>query len=315
MIERLEIAFEDVLAVFRLLQQVGGAAADDVDAVLDEVLDGLDQAHFAGLSVDHREQDHREAFLHLRVLEELVENDLRFGAALEFDDDAHAVAIAFVAHVGDVFDVFVVDQLRDALDQDGLVYLIGNFGDDDGLAIFVEVLDRGFGAHHEASAAGAVGLENSRAAVDDAGGREIGALHEFQNLGELRVGIVDQRDGGVDDFGQIVRRNFRRHADGDSVGAVDQKIRNARGKNVGLDFAAVVVGMEVDGLFVEIFEQRGGNLRELGFGVTIGRRRISVDRAEISLTKDQRIAHATSLAPGERERHTPRGCRADGTCP
>jgi hypothetical protein len=42
MIERGEIAFENVLAVFRLLQQVGGAAADDVDAVLDEVLDGLD---------------------------------------------------------------------------------------------------------------------------------------------------------------------------------------------------------------------------------------------------------------------------------
>ena len=58
-----------------------------------------------------------EAFLHLRVLVELVENDLRLGSALEFDDDAHAVAVGFVAHVGDVFDVFVVDQLRDALDQ------------------------------------------------------------------------------------------------------------------------------------------------------------------------------------------------------
>ena len=241
MIEGGEVAFEDVLAVFRLLQQVGGAAADDVDAVLDEVLDGLDQAHFAGLSVDHRQQDHGEAFLHLRVLEELVQNNLRFGSALEFDDDAHAVAIAFVADVGDVFDVFVVDQLRDALDQASLVHLIRNFGDDDGLAIFVDVFDRGLGAHHEAAAAGAVGFEDSGAAVNDAGGREIGALHEFQNLGELRVGIVHQRDGGVDDLGEIVRRNFCGHADGDSVGAVDQKIGNARGKNVGLDFAAVVV--------------------------------------------------------------------------
>ncbi len=116
----------------RFLQQEGGAAADDFDAVIDEVLDGLDQAHFTGLSVDHREQDHGKTFLHGGVLEELVENDLGLGAAFEFDDDAHAVAIAFVAHVGDVFDFFVVDQLRDALDEDGLVYLIGNFGDDDG---------------------------------------------------------------------------------------------------------------------------------------------------------------------------------------
>ena len=142
MIEGGEVAFEDVLAVFRLLQQVCGAAADDVDAVLDEIFDGLDQAHFAGLSVDHRQQDHRETFLHLRVLEELVENDLRLGAALEFDDDAHAVAIALIANVGNVFDVFVVDQLRDALDEASLVHLVGNFGDDDGLAIFVDVLDQ-----------------------------------------------------------------------------------------------------------------------------------------------------------------------------
>ncbi len=263
--------------------------------MLDEVLDGLDDPHFAGLSVDHREQDHRETFLHLGVLEELVENDLRLGAALKFDDDAHAVAIALVADVGDVFDVFVVDQLGDALDQDRLVYLVRNFGDDDGFAVFAESFDLGIGAHHEASAAGAVGFENSRTAVDDAGCGEIGALNEFQNLGELGAGIVDQRDGGVDDFGEVMRRNFCRHADGDSVGAVDQKIRNARRKNVRLDFAAVVVGMKVDCLFVEVFEQRSGNLRELGFGVTIGRGRISIDGAKVSLTEDERVAHRPVL--------------------
>ncbi len=131
--------------------------------------------------------------------------------------------------------------------------------------------------------------------MNDAGGREVGALHELQNLGELRVGIVDQRDGGVDDLGEIVRRNFCGHADGDSVGAIDQEIGNARGQNVGLDFAAVVVGMEVDGLFVEILEQRGGNRGELGFGVTIGGGWISVDGAEVALTKNQRIAQAPGL--------------------
>ena len=92
-----------------------------------------------------------------------------------------------------------------------------------------------------------------------------------------------------------MRRNFRRHAYRDSVGAVDQQIRNARGKDVGLDFATVVVGVEVDGVFVDIFEQRRGNLRKLGFGVTVGRRRISVNRAEISLAENQRITHRPGL--------------------
>ena len=122
-----------------------------------------------------------------------------------------------------------------------------------------------------------------------------GPWTNFQIFRELRVGIVDERDGGVDDLRQIVWRNFRRHADGDSVGAVDQQVRNARGKNVGLDFAAVVVGMEVDSVFVEIFKQRSGNLRKLRFGVTVGCRRISIDGAEVALTKNRRIAHRPVL--------------------
>ena len=71
-----------MLAVSGFLQQEGGAAADYFDAVIDEVLDGLDQSHFAGLAVDHRQQDHGKTFLHGGVLVELVENDLRLGAAL-----------------------------------------------------------------------------------------------------------------------------------------------------------------------------------------------------------------------------------------
>ena len=102
MIERGQVAFENVFAVFGFREQVGGAAADYIDAVIDEVLDGLHQAHFLGLVVHHRQQDHAEAFLHLGVLEELVEHELRLAVALELDDNAHAVAIAFVADIGNV---------------------------------------------------------------------------------------------------------------------------------------------------------------------------------------------------------------------
>src|SRR5579859_7912861 len=53
--------------------------------------------------------------------------------------------------------------------------------------------------------------------------------------------------------------------------------------------------MEVDGLFIEVFEQRRGNLRELGLGVTVGGGRISIDRTKISLTKNQWVAHRPVL--------------------
>ena len=87
-----------------------------------------------GLAVVHGQEDHRERLLHRRVLVELVEHDLMLRAALELDDDAHAVAVGLVANIGDVVDDLFVDQLGDALDQVGLVYLVRDLGDDDGLA-------------------------------------------------------------------------------------------------------------------------------------------------------------------------------------
>ena len=81
----------------------------------------------------------------------------------------------------------VVDQVGDALDQARLVHLVRNLGDDDRLLVLGDVFDGGPGAHHEAAAAGPVGLEDSGAAVNDAGGREVGALDEFQNFRQLRA--------------------------------------------------------------------------------------------------------------------------------
>src|SRR5437660_9937 len=285
MIEGGQVAFEDVLAVLRLGEQVGGAAADDFDAVVDEVLDGLHQPHLAGLTVSDRQENHAEALLHVGVLEELVQDDLGLGAALQFDHDAHAFAIAFVANVGDVVDDLVVDEIGDALDQAGFVHLVGDFGDDDGLLILGEVLDGSTGAHHETAASGFVRVDNSGTAMDDASGRKVRTLNKLEDLGQSGVRIINQRDGGIDDLGEIVRRNFRGHADSDAVGTIDQQIRDARGKNFGFDFAVVVVGAEVNGFLVEVLEQRGGDLGELGFGVTVGRGRIAVNGAKVCLSE------------------------------
>ena len=66
-----------------------------------------------------------------------------FRAALELDDDAHAVAIALVANVADVVDDLFVDQFGDALDELGLVDLVGDLGDDDRLLFLGQVFDGG----------------------------------------------------------------------------------------------------------------------------------------------------------------------------
>ena len=189
----------------------------------------------------------------------------------------------------------VVHQVSDALDELHLVDLVGNFGDDDRLAAAGDVLDRALGTHQEAAAAGAIGLRNAAATVDEAAGRKVRALHVLQNLGQPRMRIVHQLDGCVDDFRQVVWRNVGRHADRDAVRAIHDQVWNARRQHRGLERALVVVRHQVDRVLVDVGQHLARDAHHARFGVPHGRRRIAVHRAEVALAIDHGIAQAEGL--------------------
>ena len=89
----------------------------------------------ARLPVHQRQHVDEEGGLHGGVFVEVVEHLARLRFALQLDDDAHALAVGLVAQVADAVDLLVLDQLGDALDQGGLVDLVGQLGDDDLLAL------------------------------------------------------------------------------------------------------------------------------------------------------------------------------------
>ncbi len=102
-------------------------------------------------------------------------------------------------------------------------------------------------------------------------------------------------------FAEIVRRDVGRHADRDAAGAVDEQIGEARGKNLRLALRRVVIGREVDRVFVDVAKEEIGDLGEARLGVAHGRRRIGIHRSEIALAVDQRDAHRPWLGhAGER---------------
>ena len=197
MVERDLVAEQDVFALACLVEQEGGAAADDVDAVIEEGPERGGETELLGLAVVHGEEDHAEGFLHAGVLVELVEHDFVLRAALELDDDAHAVAVGLVADVGDVVDDFFGDELCDALDERGLVDLVRDLADDDGLAAAGDLLEAALGAHHEATATGVVGLREIAATVEEAAGGEVGTLDVLEAEFEVAAGFgllfIEQR--------------------------------------------------------------------------------------------------------------------------
>ena len=111
--------------------------------------------------------------------------------------------------------------------------------------------------------------------------------------------VVDVGDRRGDHLAQVVRRDVRRHADGDPRRAVDEQVREARRQHRRLLLAPVVVGHEVDRVHVEVAQHLGGQAGEAGLGVAHRGGRVVVDRAEVALAVDQRVAHREVLGQAD----------------
>src|SRR5690606_34842018 len=106
-----------------------------------------------------------------------------------------------------------------------------------------------------AATAVAVGQVDAADAVDDAAGGEVRTGNVLHQPVDVDPWVVDQRDGRVDHFRQVVRRYVGGHADRDAGRAVDQQVREPRRHHRRLQFLLVVVGLEVDGFLVDVRHQ------------------------------------------------------------
>ena len=66
-------------------------------------------------------------------------------------------------------------------------------------------------------------------------------------------------------------------------------------QDFGLLLRSVEVVDEIDRLLVDVGEHPLGHPREPALGVAVGGGRVAVDRAEVALAVDQRVAHAEGL--------------------
>ena len=169
-----------MLAIARFAQQEIGATAHDIQAMVDEALDGVDQAELARLPVDDGKHDDAEVDLHLRLLVEIVENHFGLLATLQVEDDAHTVAIAFVADIGNAFNLLVLDQRSGVLDEPGLVHLERDFRYDDRLAVLTQLLGRCLGAKFEAAAAAREVVDDALTPQEESAGGEIRARNHLR---------------------------------------------------------------------------------------------------------------------------------------
>src|SRR5262245_17926004 len=252
LLDRLAQAGQNVRALLGARQLVARPPGHDLAPEADERLQCFLEVDDLRATIDQRQHDDAERRLHLRVLVELVEDDLRNLPARELEDDADAFAVGLVADLGDALDLLLLHQLGDLLDETGLVHLVRQLGDDDGLAAAAQLFGVRLGAQRDGAAARRVRLTDAAGAVDVAGRRKVRAGHDLHQRLDGRVRPVDQRDQRVHDLGEVVRRDVGGHADRDARRAVDQEIRNPRGQHDGLLLRLVEVRDEIDGILVDV---------------------------------------------------------------
>ncbi len=308
-VERDQVALEDVQPALRPLEPELGAPGDDFLLVVDVVPQQGLEPERARRAADQADDVGAERRLQRRVLVELREHDLGQLAALQLDPDPHAVAVGLVGDVADAGDDLLVHELGDLREHAvvaALAHLVRQLRDDDRVVAALLRLDVRDGPHADAAAAGLVGVADALQAHDQRAGREIGALDVLHQALGRDLGIVDQRDRAGDDLAQVVRRDVRRHADGDAGRAVREQIREARRHDRRHQVLLVVVGLEVDDVLVEVAQHLDGDRRQAALRVAHGRGGVAVDVAEVALRINQRVARRERLSQAH-ERVVDRG--------
>ena len=113
------------------------------------------------------------------------------------------------------------------------------------------------------------------------------------------VGVLEGPAGAVGHLAQVVRRDVGGHADRDAGRAVDQQVGEAGRQDRRLLAAAVVVGLEVDGLLVDVADHLQRQRGHPALGVPHRGRGVVARRAEVALAVDQRCAHHPRLGQAD----------------
>ena len=241
------------------------AATRGLNTPLDPLVQNLAHAHNTGIAVDEHVEVARERILQRGRAIELRHELVGVDTALKVDGDAQAREVGLVADVSDLFDLALLGELDDALDDDIGLGGVGDLVDLDD-ALFGNPAPAG--ANLEAAKAGLDDLLHLLAAVDNlAAGREVGHGHIFE---QVAVGILQVVHRGGADLVEVETADIGRHGDADALVGRDEDVGERGGQQTRLLHGAVVAVDEVDRVLVDVLEDLGADGGELGLGVTRG---------------------------------------------
>ena len=108
------------------------------------------------------------------VLGTPITDDVANLATTQLNNDSQAIFIRLVSQLGNALYFLFLNQFSDLFNQPGLVHLVGQLGNDNGIAMGLFISDHlRSGAHIDTPTAGTVRLDDPGSPVDDGGSGEI----------------------------------------------------------------------------------------------------------------------------------------------
>ena len=249
-------------------------------------------------SVENAHHVGRIGLLEPTGFEQLIQHGVRVGVVFDLDDDTDAFFGRFITDITNANDDFLVDQISNLNEHVGFLDLVGDLVNHDALALFI-VKHLALGPDVESALSSAVHVGDTIDAVDGGAGGEVGALHVlhvffyrdrgFLTCPRLEDGINVQIHSPRH-FREVVGRNASRHTHRNTVAAVEQQVGQSSREHRGFILRVVKVGLEINGVFVDVIQHVFGDAVETTFRVTHGGRRIAVDRTKVALPVHQGVA-------------------------
>ena len=129
----------------------------------------------------------------------------------------HTLTVGVVLDVRDTLNPLVLNKVRDIFNKPCLVNLVRQLAYDNFKSAVLCFDNLGLCADGDFALTCGVGGSDSASAHDNSACRKVRTGNTFHKLGQLDVGVVNIRAGGVDSLTEIMRRNFGRHTNGDTA--------------------------------------------------------------------------------------------------
>jgi hypothetical protein len=162
-------------------------------------------------------------------------------------------------------------------------HLIGHFADHDHLAPAALLLDIDLAANDDLPAPVGEGVDDAAPPADRAAGGEVRAGDDLHQLGQVISGLSITAMIASQTSPTLCGTRLVAMPTAMPTPPLTSRLGNLAGQHGRLLAGGVVVGFEVDGFELQIVEHLDRGLRQAGFGVTHGRGRVAVDRAEVAL--------------------------------